>query len=326
MVRRRSQPWIYRYSRVILGAIAVVGILITGYLTISALAGKLPACPTQQVFGLAGCDTVLSSKYAKLFGLPLSLFGMLAYVAMAGFALSPYLISPETNKQLRGQVEEWTWKFLSIGSTSMVVFSGYLIAISLLVLHAECIYCLGSAACSIGLFIVTIMGRYWEEIGQLFFTIVIVGMVTLVGSLGLYAMAKDGGNVIGDRVVIPEATTAAQPPKGWDVTTESTPAEIALAEHLTKVGAKMYGAFWCPHCYEQKQLLGKEAMEKITYVECDPAGVNPQRDQCVAAKIEGFPTWEIAGKSYPGTQSLETLAKLSGYTGSTNFKYTLPQR
>ena len=38
------------------------------------------------------------------------------------------------------------------------------------------------------------------------------------------------------------------------ITTESTPFAISLATHLRAVGAKMYGAFWCSHCQEQKQV------------------------------------------------------------------------
>ncbi len=34
----------------------------------------------------------------------------------------------------------------------------------------------------------------------------------------------------------------------------------------------------------------------------------------------GFPTWEINGKYYSGVQTLENLAKYSGYTGPRNFK------
>jgi len=31
------------------------------------------------------------------------------------------------------------------------------------------------------------MGRTWEDIGQILFTAIVVGMVTLIGTLGVYA-------------------------------------------------------------------------------------------------------------------------------------------
>lgn len=92
-----------------------------------------------------------------------------------------------------------------------------------------------------------------------------------------------------------------------------------LSAHLKKIGAKMYGAYWCPHCAQQKELFGEAAFRSIDYVECDPGGTNARPSLCKKAKITGYPTWEIKGKLYPGTQSLEDLAKLSGYSGPSNF-------
>lgn len=94
----------------------------------------------------------------------------------------------------------------------------------------------------------------------------------------------------------------------------------ALAKHLQQIGAKMYGAYWCPHCNHQKELFGNTLFSRhINYIECDPRGQNAKPNLCRNAKIEGYPTWEIKGKLYPGTQSLKQLANLSGYQGSQNF-------
>lgn len=56
------------------------------------------------------------------------------------------------------------------------------------------------------------------------------------------------------------------------VTTESDEEKIKLAKDLEKAGVKMFGAFWCNHCYDQKQAFGKEAMKFFPYVECYPNG------------------------------------------------------
>jgi glutaredoxin len=111
--------------------------------------------------------------------------------------------------------------------------------------------------------------------------------------------------------------------KGWELTAISGPSEIALAKHLKKTGAIVYGAYWCPHCYEQDQLFGKEAATtQLVKVECSEDGENTQRDRCKKAKITGFPTWIIKGKKYPGVQTPEKLAKLTRYRGPMNFKYS----
>jgi len=108
------------------------------------------------------------------------------------------------------------------------------------------------------------------------------------------------------------------------IRSESVPDQIALATHLQTIKARMYGAYWCPHCHTQQELFGKEAFSAITYIECDPRGKDAQPDLCKAANIKAYPTWEIRGKYYTGRQSLEKLAILSGYRGSSNFGPQLP--
>jgi hypothetical protein len=103
------------------------------------------------------------------------------------------------------------------------------------------------------------------------------------------------------------------------VTTPSSVAAIALAKHLKSVGARMYGAYWCPHCHEQLQLFGQKAVTQLPYIECAEDGKNARPDLCKAAKIEGYPTWKMKGKTYEGTQTLTELANASGYKGSRNF-------
>ncbi|MBE9127195.1 MULTISPECIES: vitamin K epoxide reductase family protein [unclassified Coleofasciculus] len=325
MTRRRSAPWIHRWSRPLIGAIALLGALDTAYLTLVELGvfKEAALCPTS---GVINCQAVLTSSYAKLFGVPLSLFGFLAYVGIALFAFAPQLLKSSNNKELRAKVEDWSWLLIFAGATAMVVFSGYLVYLMSFKIGAFCIYCLASAVCSVALFVLTIIGRAWEDIGQLFFTGIVVGMVALIGTLGVYAT---GAPVATSQVtdgVIPLASGTPKPPNGWEITTTSSEAEIALARHLTEVGAKEYGAFWCPHCFEQKQLFGKEAFTEVDYVECDPAGKNPQPQACQGAGIQSYPSWEINGKLYLGVQTLNELADLTNYQGSRDFKYTLPGR
>lgn len=324
MSRRRSTPWIHRWSRHLIGAIATVGLVLTAYLTITKLAGTEVGC----IAGAeqAGCNDVLNSAYASLFGLPLPLFGAIAYGSMAAFALIPLAVNRETSKDLRKQLEDWSWLFLLIGGTAMAVFSSYLMYLLAFKLQSVCLYCIGSAILSWSLLILTIVGRSWEDFGQLVFTGFIVAMVTLVGTLAVYSNVNNP-SLAGGQTPIPQTTTQPNYQKGtWEITTASGAAEIALAEHLSAVDAKKYGAFWCPHCYEQKQLFGKEAFKKVNYIECAVVDSKTQAPECTAAKIESYPTWEINGEFHKGSQTLEELAELSGYEGPADFKYTLPGR
>lgn len=312
MSRRRSIPWIHRWSRPIIGAIAGLGALTTAYLTVVKLSLNPAACPTK------GCDLVLSSPYAELFGQPLALFGFLAYISMLIFALAPLAVDSAKNKQLHNKLENTTWLLLLAGAIAMTVFSSYLMYLLAFELKSLCIYCLASALFSLTLLVLTIIGRTWEDIGQIFFTAIVVGMITLIGTLGAYAGVNKGVVAPTGQVAI-SPVTQPSPGIGWEITTISGQSEIDLARHLTKVGAKEYIAWWCPHCHEQKLLFGKEAYKEVTHVECAEGGIDPRPDLCTAAKIESFPTWEIKGKLYPGVKSLNELADLTSYTGDRNF-------
>jgi len=306
MIRRRSTPWIHRWSRTVMGAIAAIGVVETAYLTIAKFTTGSVICPT------SGCDKVLNSPYATVFGtVPLSLLGCLAYLSIAILALAPKAVNPNTNKGLHSQLENKTWQGLFIITAAMVIFSSYLMYLMAFEIKELCIYCISSAVLSLSLFVLVLVGREWEDIGQLVFTGILVAMVSSIGALGLYNSVRSPAASVSSPGIVAPA-----------VTTTSGPAQLALARHLREIGAKEYGAYWCPHCHDQKMLFGKEAGAIIDYVECDPRGQNSRAQMCqaAAANVKGFPTWEIKGQFYSGTQSLEKLADLSGYTGPRNFQ------
>lgn len=85
-----------------------------------------------------------------------------------------------------------------------------------------------------------------------------------------------------------------------------------LAKHLASSGAKFYGAWWCPHCEEQKRLFG-QAARYLPYVECDTRSPEAKPEECTRVGVRAFPTWVIGGRKYEGTLPLEELARLSGY-------------
>lgn len=81
-----------------------------------------------------------------------------------------------------------------------------------------------------------------------------------------------------------------------------------LAQCIAKSGAKFYGAWWCPHCQAQKKMFGK-SVTYLPYVECQTAD-SKQKQICIDAKIEGFPTWVFADQTrLTGEISLKTLAE-----------------
>jgi uncharacterized membrane protein len=291
--RRRSDPG-RRWVRVAMAVLATIGAIDTAAITLKrwGLVGPL-SCPG----GADGCDKVLNSAWGSVFGQPLSLFGFLAYTAVLILALLPLVLRGETRSAIAGR----SWWGLLLLSTGMAVFSMVLMGVMVFRIEAFCTFCLLSALISVALFVLTLIGGEWEDRGQLIFRSVLVALV--VGLIGLgWATALDRPADLGKGAPIP-------------VTTESTPATLALAEHLTSGGARMYSAYWCPHCHDQKQLFGKQAAARLQVIECAPDGRNSQASLCESRKIQGYPTWEINGQLDSGVKSLQDLALLSGFEG-----------
>lgn len=65
----------------------------------------------------------------------------------------------------------------------------------------------------------------------------------------------------------------------------------AFAQALKANGAEFYGAFWCPHCQEQKAEFGS-SKKYLPYIECSN-GDNSQKQICIDNKIESYPSWKF---------------------------------
>lgn len=86
-----------------------------------------------------------------------------------------------------------------------------------------------------------------------------------------------------------------------------------FAKCTAQSGAKMYGAYWCPHCAEQKELFGS-AFQYVNYVECGVKGnVKVEAQVCKDAGIKHYPTWVFANASrVEGKQDLLFLSQKTG--------------
>ena len=260
-----------------------LGIALTGYLSWTALSGgAVPGCPAG-----GGCDLVLSSPWATLLGLPTSVWGLLAYIALAAIAF------------VRRADKQWSyaWTVAFFG----VCYSVYLTVVSLTILGSACPYCLTSLALmSIALALVVrqrpagMADRSW---------------VWLVAGRGALAAMV---------ILVLHANYVAPQP---EPTGPEDPKIRALAEHLADEGVVFYGASWCPHCQEQKRLFGASA-GRLPYVECSLGGPNaPQTTACRRAGVQSYPTWVINGRAMVGeVLTLAQLAEASGFPEAANFK------
>ena len=86
----------------------------------------------------------------------------------------------------------------------------------------------------------------------------------------------------------------------------------AFAKCLAAKQVKMYGAYWCPHCAEQKEMFEK-SFQYVPYVECGVPGSRNQAQVCKDAGIKHFPTWQFGdGERREGTQPLQDLSTKTG--------------
>lgn len=124
------------------------------------------------------------------------------------------------------------------------------------------------------------------------------------------AALADGGTVDDEPFsALAERYRPEHPP----VRSKSSPAEVALAKHLKAVGAACYTAWWCPHCQEQREQFGAEAMQYAPFVQCSSKS-GEQLPVCEEKGIEGYPMWIIRGQTYRGGKELSRLAILTNFT------------
>lgn len=84
-----------------------------------------------------------------------------------------------------------------------------------------------------------------------------------------------------------------------------------FAQCLTDKDAKFYGAFWCPHCAHQKELM--EHSKNIPYVECSLPDQSGQTEVCANANVTNYPTWDFAnGERLTGVLTVQQLSEKSG--------------
>jgi uncharacterized membrane protein len=132
-----------RSTRVLLAVLAVGGLLMSAYLTWVHLLGMPPVCLT----GNRGCETVQSSRYAEILGVPVAALGMGGYVGLLFAAV------------LRGEVGVLLGLFVSLVG---ILFSAYLTYLELFVIYAVCQWCVSSAVLMMAAFVLSVI-----RIGQL---------------------------------------------------------------------------------------------------------------------------------------------------------------
>ena len=100
----------------------------------------------------------------------------------------------------------------------------------------------------------------------------------------------------------------------WLIATPGKPGKYdGFAQCIKDAGnVTFYGAFWCPHCQNQKKIFGNSS-RYLPYVECSTPDGKGQLQVCKDKNIKGYPTWHFADGSVESGEV--SLAKLSEKTG-----------
>ena len=125
-----------RTIQYIAAVVALIGLADSIYLTIHHFTAEPVPCTIT-----GGCEAVLTSSYAEVFGLPLAGYGAAAYFTAFALAL------------LAAYGNDVTWRLYGVLATLMAAFSGWLIYVQGVYIGEFCQFCLLSALTSTTLFV-----------------------------------------------------------------------------------------------------------------------------------------------------------------------------
>lgn len=126
--------------------VALIGLADSIYLTIHHLSGEQVPCSVT-----GGCETVLTSYYAEIAGIPLAAFGAAAYF----LAFSLAILAGFGNRKL--------WFLFGVQVSLMAIFSLWLFYLQAFVIKAFCQFCLLSATICLTLFVIALTSKFWRS-------------------------------------------------------------------------------------------------------------------------------------------------------------------
>ena len=124
------------------GVLALIGLADAAFLTVSHYTKEPVPCSIVE-----GCETVLTSSYAEIAGIPIAAFGAAAYFVAFSLAI------------LAAYGNRLAWTLFGVQAFLMAAVSGYLIYVQAYVIGAFCQFCLISAATSMGLFLIFVISK-----------------------------------------------------------------------------------------------------------------------------------------------------------------------
>jgi uncharacterized membrane protein len=124
--------------------VALIGILLAAYAI--PLHYKTSADSLCNVSETLNCDKVNKSPWSELFGIPVSILGLLSYLAVFVGVLMRKAI-----QRITAFTEKDFWQYMLYFVSVMFLFQAYLTYAEIFWIHAYCIVCVASQLCTAAL-------------------------------------------------------------------------------------------------------------------------------------------------------------------------------
>ncbi len=138
-IESSSKPW----AAILAAIVALAGIADAAYLTIHHYTAEPVPCSVFE-----GCEQVLNSQYATIGGVPLAIFGLIAYFTVFSLAL----LTIFGNRMM--------WRLFGAQVVIMAGFSAWLLYVQAALIGAFCQFCLLSALITTMLLIIFVVSLF----------------------------------------------------------------------------------------------------------------------------------------------------------------------
>ena len=125
----------------ILAVLDIIGLAIASYLSVVELEGNVPVCGP-----LHGCETVATSEYSRIAGVPVAVYGVLLSITLLTLALAWW------------KTDIYALLLAHYGlSLAGVLFEIYFLYLQLFVIHAVCVWCTSYGLSLIARFLIALV-------------------------------------------------------------------------------------------------------------------------------------------------------------------------
>ena len=130
-----------RRSGLAMTALAVVGLAVAAYLAVTKLTGGAPVCGPLQ-----GCETVASSEYSEVLGIPVAVYGVAFSIVLVALSAAWW---------------RWADRRALLGAYGLGLLGGLVVAgltyLEVFVIHAICVYCVVYAVTVVAVFVLAVL-------------------------------------------------------------------------------------------------------------------------------------------------------------------------